>query len=410
VIFSVGAASGGGYVDVLRGDGAQYPLLFDMNLAGPGVTTPAVGDVDDDGDYEIAVVSYGLTKPTVHSLVYLFTDKGANYNVNWPARIDTVVVAPPVLGDATNAISGPLEVVVGGLDGVVYVLNLNGAAWPSPPRVGGPIETSPALVQYDVDQYHEILVGTRQFVNVPPVGFWAGAVTAIDDDGSFLSKWPHSTATWLYDAPVPSPVVTQNRMLVGNPGRRIDGWTNKTGTVPAELPVYVELRMECALAIGDLDGDGYYDVVAATTGDSVYCFDLSASADYTANLDLQWPMYRNGRTRTGCYVYQAPTGIEDESDDDTPKVTALKSVFPNPFNPATTVSFDLDERAAVMLAVYDVAGRRVAILENGVMEAGRHHATWDGTTDAGGFASSGVYFCRLVAGNTVDIKKMVLLK
>jgi hypothetical protein len=410
VIFAVGASTGGGYVDVLRGDGSQYPLLADMNLVGPGATSPAVGDVDDDGDFEIAVVNYGLTKPVGRSLVYLFTDDGFNYNVNWPAQIDTVVIAPPVLGDVTSAITGPMEVVVGGMDGAVYVLNLNGGVWPSPPNVGGPIETSPSLLQYDTDQYQEILVSTRAYVSVPPIGYYAGAVAAIDDDGTFLSKWPNSTATWLYAAALPSPVVTRNRILVGTPGRRVHGWINKTGSDAAECPVDVEMPMEAVLAVGDLDGDGFHDIVAATTGDSVYCYDMRTAPDYVASLDLEWPMYRNGRTRTGCYLYTVPSGIEDEADGDAPKVTALTSVYPNPFNPSTTVSFDVDERVAVTLAVFDVAGRRVAVLEDRVMEAGRHQATWDGTTVTGGMASSGVYFCRLVAGSTVDIKKMVLLK
>jgi len=164
------------------------------------------------------------------------------------------------------------------------------------------------------------------------------------------------------------------------------------------------------LAVGDLDGDGFYDIVAATTGDSVYCFDMSAASDYKSTLDLQWPMFRNGRTRTGCYILRVPTAIEDQTDGGLPAVTALKSIFPNPFNPATTVSFDLGQRTHVSLIVYDVAGRQVATLEDGFMEAGSWRATWNGTTDTGGMASSGVYFCRLVAGNTVDIKKMVLLK
>ena len=74
------------------------------------------------------------------------------------------------------------------------------------------------------------------------------------------------------------------------------------------------------------------------------------------------------------------------------------------------MSFDLGQRTHVTLIVYDVAGRHVATLEDGFMEAGSWRATWNGMTDTGGMASSGVYFCRLVAGNTVDIKKMVLLK
>jgi hypothetical protein len=247
-------------------------------------------------------------------------------------------------------------------------------------------------------------------VSVPPLGYWRGAVAAIDDDGSFLSKWPNSTNNWQFAKALPSPVVTSNRILVGTPGTDINGWINKTGATPPELPVNVNMPMEAVLAVGDLDGDGFYDIVAATTGDSVYCYDMSASFDYTANIDLQWPMFRNGAKRTGCSVIPVMTAIGDETDTGLPAVTALKSVYPNPFNPATTVSFDLDGRTHVTLAVYDVAGRRVAILEDGVMDAGRYEAAWNGTTDTGGMASSGIYFCRLVAGNTVDIKKMVLLK
>ena len=85
------------------------------------------------------------------------------------------------------------------------------------------------------------------------------------------------------------------------------------------------------------------------------------------------------------------------------------SCFPNPFNPKTTVSYHLPEAAEVELAVYDVAGRRVIVLDAGVREAGDHTATWDGTV-AGSTAATGVYFVRLTAGDATRTVKVALLK
>jgi hypothetical protein len=64
----------------------------------------------------------------------------------------------------------------------------------------------------------------------------------------------------------------------------------------------------------------------------------------------------------------------------------------------------------VHLAVYDVAGRRVAVLVDEVVDAGPHEVAWHGTSDDGRVAVSGVYFCCLRANGVVETKKMVLLK
>ncbi len=85
------------------------------------------------------------------------------------------------------------------------------------------------------------------------------------------------------------------------------------------------------------------------------------------------------------------------------------SCFPNPFNPKTTVSYHIPEAAEVELAVYDVAGRRVIVLDAGVREAGDHVATWDGEV-AGHAAATGVYFVRLTAGDATRTIKAALLK
>jgi hypothetical protein len=93
-----------------------------------------------------------------------------------------------------------------------------------------------------------------------------------------------------------------------------------------------------------------------------------------------------------------------------PAVFTLEQNFPNPFNPVTTIVFSLPEKGEAMLAVYDVSGRLVKTLHEGVLDQGRHKATWDGSNNAGRTVSSGVYFAKLVTKNNVAETKMVILK
>lgn len=88
-----------------------------------------------------------------------------------------------------------------------------------------------------------------------------------------------------------------------------------------------------------------------------------------------------------------------------PDVFRLYENYPNPFNPATIIKFDLPVQSITKLSVYDVTGRTVALLVNGPMSAGSHIISFNG---AG--ISSGVYFFKLEAGNFTDIRKMVLVK
>jgi len=83
---------------------------------------------------------------------------------------------------------------------------------------------------------------------------------------------------------------------------------------------------------------------------------------------------------------------------------------PNPFNPKTTIEFYMPERGAMELAVYDVSGRRVALLEDGTMGAGEHRAEWDGRCSDGSAAATGVYFMRLRTQDGSKTVKAVLLK
>ena len=100
--------------------------------------------------------------------------------------------------------------------------------------------------------------------------------------------------------------------------------------------------------------------------------------------------------------------------DDVPSPGAdhhLYDAVPNPFNPATRLSFTLSRDDQATLRVYDLAGRLVkTLLADAVLEAGRHDVTWDGTDDRGRGVAAGVYLYRLQAGAYCETKAMSLVK
>lgn len=104
----------------------------------------------------------------------------------------------------------------------------------------------------------------------------------------------------------------------------------------------------------------------------------------------------------------ATTGVDEKP---TPSFAGgLDAVYPNPFNPLTTISFSTGSPGLVELRVYDIAGRPVRTLAEGVRAVGRYDVTWDGRDDTGVSVASGVYLCSLKAPDCAETKKVVLLR
>lgn len=106
----------------------------------------------------------------------------------------------------------------------------------------------------------------------------------------------------------------------------------------------------------------------------------------------------------------APMSTTDIAERALPTRYELHPNRPNPFNPTTTIAYDMPSGGDVRLVVYDVRGGEVRELVRRHLPAGRHQATWDGRNDRREPVASGVYFYRLVVGDFVRTKKMVLLK
>lgn len=107
---------------------------------------------------------------------------------------------------------------------------------------------------------------------------------------------------------------------------------------------------------------------------------------------------------------RVPTAVAAVSDTDQPAAFVLAQNVPNPFNSSTTLRFALPQAADIELAIYNLAGQKVARLTRGWHAAGHYTARWDGRNDTGVRLATGVYIYRLRAGEQVQVRKLLLLR
>jgi len=109
----------------------------------------------------------------------------------------------------------------------------------------------------------------------------------------------------------------------------------------------------------------------------------------------------------GCYEYQGYTGI----DEIVPEVRKLSlSNYPNPFNPETTISFELPVKGKIELSIFNIRGQKITTLINKEINRGTHSIVWNGEDENGKSVPSGVYFYKLNAKGKSITKKMILMK
>ncbi len=135
-------------------------------------------------------------------------------------------------------------------------------------------------------------------------------------------------------------------------------------------------------------------------------------------LDSLKAEYQNGvqfMTLSEAAQHFAQTSVVAHRGVMPPSAFVLSQNYPNPFNPETTIKYQLPNSAQVLLAIFDLSGRRTATLESGFRAAGEHLAHWNGLDDDGRRVATGVYLYRLEATAapgrvTVLTKKLTILK
>jgi hypothetical protein len=134
--------------------------------------------------------------------------------------------------------------------------------------------------------------------------------------------------------------------------------------------------------------------------------DITVSVDTLANVIC-------GRTATLSPFVLAVSDVQSGVDDggqELPSRYTLYQNVPNPFNPTTTIRYNIAADVHVRLVIFDVAGRVVRRLVDENQQADSYAVTWDGVNDTGQAVATGIYFYRIEAGGFLQTKKMLLLK
>lgn len=110
----------------------------------------------------------------------------------------------------------------------------------------------------------------------------------------------------------------------------------------------------------------------------------------------------------GIAISTIPSG---SNDDVVPfSINVLNDNYPNPFNPTTTISYNLAENSNVELSIYNLKGQKVKTLVNDILTAGENSVIWNGTDENNQPVSSGIYFYKIKTGDFTETKKMILMK
>ena len=127
-------------------------------------------------------------------------------------------------------------------------------------------------------------------------------------------------------------------------------------------------------------------------------------------------VFTSGKTSSNSFVLNGVMIITEIEDPDEipglqlPQQFLLKQNYPNPFNPTTNIEYTIAEAAEVKITVYNALGQEVRNINQGQQNAGFYMVQWDGRDTKGVRQPSGLYVYRIIAGEFVDERKMLLLK
>jgi len=385
---------------------------FPISLEKGTGNSPAVGDLDGDGDFEIVVGTGGTTDLTVEAKIIAFSDSGQVLpGFPWIVGKNSVGNSP-TLFDLND--DGTLEILIrvkpdyNDINGI-YALDYQGnllPGFPFPIEYGNPTACV-AVGDIDGDLIPELAYGGVEAVDSAKV--WVYAL-----NGNLLPGYPAKVyRTWV-DGSVAIADVDGDG--VGDVVCGTNGTSSKPGMIRAFNYLGQEVNgfplmpgnpilnsFETHPTLIDIDNDGDTEIFAGRVDQNVYCWDTPGVYDsLTARHTFKGNAERSGGQKISPVLVNLHTAAENQM---VPQVYHLTN-YPNPFNPLTIIEFSLVRDGVASLIIYNLSGEEILkIVDQRILRAGKHRYTFEAEN-----LTSGVYFYQLRAEPVIKTGKMILLK
>ncbi|NQU26780.1 MAG: S8 family serine peptidase, partial [Candidatus Marinimicrobia bacterium] len=401
--------------------------------------TPALADLDGDDDLEIIFGTTLLSGPIQSGSVYAIHHDGTDVS-GYPIDVGEIIMAAPAVGDIDY--DGIIDVVVGTWNNNIFaVSSADSIKAGFPYTTGNRINVAPVLANLTGDEKLELVIGSDDgslyiynhdgtiAKEITTTGYIRGGIALHDVDNdnypeifwggydsklhaynlsldSELAGWPIDVGQIISVSPVIVDLDGDEivEIVCAHIGGQVLAFS-LDGNPVGNFPVTTSGAVEGSPGIFDIDGDGDLEILVGTSN-GLDIFDYK----YSMGVGDSWNVFRGSLRRTG-YFQDAILAIESQTDiAEIPTKFSVSDNFPNPFNPDTRFEIQLPENSRVSVSIFDVTGRRVAELLNEDLAAGIHKLHWNGREMNYGFAPSGVYFLKVVAGGYSHTQKMVLVK
>jgi hypothetical protein len=231
-----------------------------------------------------------------------------------------------------------------------------------------------------------------------------GLIYVVDNTGTNISPFPINIEQSVDSTPILADMDGNGtfEIIFGDNSGLLHSY-DVTGVETANFPIDLDNSLKVSPAISDLDDDGDAEIVLPNQF-GYYAIDYNSPVP---DERIAWGMFKANLQRTN-NSFEAGTS---SSDVETPAlVTSLVRNYPNPFNPTTTIHFNLREEGYTQLTIYNLKGQLVRTLQADHLEAGAHMVEWDGRDDSGRTATTGIYFYRLQTADYSGTRKMILMK
>ena len=392
--------------ELMDGDGNPATFgVFKVTGAGFNWATPALAPLEGGSQLDIV---FGSTDGNL----YAWRPNGTSL-AGFPVAVWNTANASVAVGSLEGP-GGALTIVLPTIS-KLYAVSASGVTRPgfpiTLPLSGNSKTPSPALADMDGDGAFDIVqAGTN------------GGIYVIKGNGAFattpsLVAWNnvrYSTKT--SQASECSPVVADLNgdghpdILIGDEEGKLTALSGADATVLPGFPIQLGNAIRGTPAVGDIDGDGKTEIVVASWDKNVYVWDYDFP--FSPGQVPPWAQFHHDPQRTGYAATPVPTGVEPSETAGAPGTLELAPPAPNPAQSGTLLRYGVpDDRTGgtLELAIYDLSGRRVRVLESGRARPGRHSASWDLRDASGSPALAGVYFARLTLGGESRGRKLVVV-